>query len=167
MAAWTLICPPTTSVLSWLGEASCYRCGPRVASLSCGPRTRSSSSFPSKGWSGKRWLWITICSTSRKRRWQLLARLRPRGPGKSDSLRFGTKGLDFLLQLSTCSGAGPRLGPVEGGYGFTPGKDAGKRAESYLKGQLSCLMGCSSSSPIPILLSLPIQLCPLPPHPFR
>ncbi len=65
---------------------------PRAASLPFGMRIRSSSGFPSKVWSGRRWLWTTICSTSSKRRWLPLDVLLPVGPEKSDSRLLWSEG---------------------------------------------------------------------------
>src|SRR6266496_1397780 len=97
MAAPMLIWPPTTLVLKWPDGPSSSRWKRRAASLPFGTRTKSSSCFPSKAWSDRRWSWPTICSTSSKRRW------RPRdvrlsgGPGKSDSRLCGEKELDVFF----------------------------------------------------------------------
>ncbi len=132
-----LIWPPTTLVLTWPDGPSSSRWKRRAASLPFGTRTKSSSCFPSKAWSARRWSWPTICSTSSTRRWLLLAVLLSVGPGKSDSRLCGEKELDIFFHPPAFSRACLSFGQVREPLVSLPDQNVGSSEAIASRGRSS------------------------------
>jgi hypothetical protein len=166
MAAPMSIWPPTTSVLRWPDGASSSRWKRRVASVPFGTRTRLSSCFPFPGLVGQQMAladylqYILQEALAAPRR---SSARRGRQSPTAASLGGGSLISSFIRQLSQAlaligASAGKLLS-----LGFTKTRET---RNHLLHEQSLCLIAPSSSSH-PAFFSLPSQLFPVLPQPFR